>query len=196
MKAKLKENGFFRVLLKMNMLPVIILTLIITTFSAARFATSMSVEVKDGLVNMCQTVITLYDTAYQGDYHVEDQDGTVYMMKGEQVLNGDYTIVDSIKEKTGIDITIFCRDTRVITTIRTGDYVRAIGTKANDTVIDDVLKGGHPQFYTSTIVEGVQYFSYYEPLYASDGTCIGMIFLGKFPQIWEKGLKLFQYIVK
>ncbi len=179
MKAKLRKNGFFRVLLKMNMLPVIILTLIITTFSAARFATSMSVEVKDGLVNMCQTVITLYDTAYQGDYHVEDQDGTVYMMKGEQVLNGDYTIVDSIKEKTGIDITIFCRDTRVITTIRTGDYVRAIGTKANDTVIDDVLKGGHPQFYTSTIVEGVQYFSYYEPLYASDGTCIGMIFLGK-----------------
>lgn len=179
MKAKLRKNGFFRVLLKMNMLPVIILTLVITTFSAARFATSMSVEVKDGLVNMCQTVITLYDTAYQGDYHVVDQDGTVYMMKGDQVLNGDDTIVDSIKEKTGVDITIFCRDTRVITTIQTGDHVRAIGTKANDTVIEDVLKGGHPQFYTSTIVEGVQYFSYYEPLYASDGTCIGMIFLGK-----------------
>ncbi len=29
------------------------------------------------------------------------------------------------------------------------------------------------------MVEGVRYFSYYAPLYGNDGTCIGMIFLGK-----------------
>lgn len=179
MKAKLRRNGFFWVLLRMNMLPVIILTLVITAFSAARFATSMSVEVQNGLVNLCQTVVTLYDTVYKGDYHMEDKGNTVYLMKGEQVLNGDCTIVDSIKEKTGVDITIFCQDTRVITTIQKSDNVRAIGTKANNTVIEDVFKGGHPQFYSSTMVEGVKYFSYYEPLYANDGTCIGMIFIGK-----------------
>lgn len=179
MKAKLRRNGFFWVLLKMNMLPVVILTLVITTFSAARFATSMSVEAQNGLVNLSQTIVTLYDTVYKGDYHVENEGDTVTLMKGEQVLNGDCTIVDSIKEKTGVDITIFCEDTRVITTIQRSDNVRAIGTKANNTVIEDVLEGGHPQFYSSTMVEGVKYFSYYEPLYTNDGTCIGMIFVGK-----------------
>lgn len=179
MKAKLRKKSLFWVLLKMNLLPVIILTLVITTFSAVRFATSMSVEVKNGLVNLCQTVVTLYDSVYKGDYHAVNKGNTVYMMKGDHVLNGDFKIVDSVKEKTGVDITIFYQDTRVITTIQTNENVRAIGTKANDTVIEDVLVGEHPQFYASTMVEGVRYFSYYEPLYASDGTCIGMIFLGK-----------------
>lgn len=179
MKTRVRKNSFFWVLLKMNMLPVILLTLITTTFTAIRFAESINVETKNGLVNLCQTVLVLYDTVYEGDYHIVDENGAVSMMKGKHLLNGDYTIIDSVKEKTGADITIFNQDTRVITTIRTNDDVRAIGTKVNDTVIEDVLKGGQARFYASTIVEGVRYFSYYEPLYASDGSCIGMIFVGK-----------------
>lgn len=179
MKMKLRGNSFFWVLLKMNMLPLILLTLVITTFSAVRFAASMNVETKNGLVNLCHTVVTLYDTVYKGDYHIENKGNFVHMMKGEHLLDGDFSIIDSIKAKTGVDITIFYQDTRVITTIRTGNGIRATGTKANETVIEDVLKGGHPHFYSSTMVEGIRYFSYYEPLYAADGSCIGMIFLGK-----------------
>lgn len=163
----------------MNMLPIIVLTLVITTFTAFRFAASMNEEAKNGLVNLCHTVVTLYDTAYEGDYHVEYKDDTVCMMKGEHLLNDNFTIIDSVKEDTGVDITIFYQDMRVITTIQKSDGVRAIGTKANDTVVEDVLKGGSSHFYSSTMVEGVRYFSYYEPLYASDGTSIGMIFLGR-----------------
>ena len=169
-------HSFFWVLLKMNMLPLILLTLVLTIFSTVRFAASINMEAKNGLVNLCHTVVTLYDNAYEGDYHIENN---TYMMKGTHLLNGNFTIIDSIKEKTGVDITIFYQDTRVITTIQKSDGTRAIGTKANDIVVKDVLDGGHPCFYSSTMVEGVRYFSYYEPLYASDGTCIGMIFLGK-----------------
>lgn len=179
MKMNLKRNSFFRTLLKMNMLPLILLTLVITTFSAIRFAASMNIETKNGLVNMCHTVINLFDTVYEGDYHIEYDGDVVQMMKGEHILNDDFSIIDSIKEKTDIDITIFYQDTRVITTIQTDDGIRAIGTKANDTVVNDVLYNNQPHFYSSTIVEGVRYFSYYEPLYAADGSCIGMIFLGK-----------------
>lgn len=179
MKMKLRGNGFFWVLLKLNMLPIILLTLVITMFSAARFAASMNVETKNGLVNLCHTVVTLYDTVYEGDYHIEDGGNGTYMMKGDHLLDGDFSIIDSIKAKTGVDITIFNQDTRVVTTIQTSGGVRAIGTRANDTVAEDVLKGGQPHFYPSTMVEGVRYFSYYEPIYASDGTCIGMFFLGK-----------------
>lgn len=162
----------------MNMLPLILLTLVITTLSAVRFAASMNVEAKNGLVNLCHTVVTLYDTVYEGEYHIEDNGKDVRMMKGEHLLNDNFEIIDSIKEKTGVDITIFYQDMRVITTIWTNG-VRAVGTKANATVVEDVLKNGHSHFYASMMVEGIRYFSYYEPLYASDGTCIGMIFLGK-----------------
>lgn len=128
---------------------------------------------------MSHTVVTLYDAVYEGDYHAVENDGTVYLMKGNHTLNDNFAIIDSIKEETGVDITVFYEETRIITTIRTDNGERAIGTKANDTVVNDVLKGGQPHFYASTMVEGVRYFSYYEPLYDADGTCIGMIFLGK-----------------
>ena len=178
-KMNLERNSFFWVLLRMNILPLILLTLVITTFSAIRFAASMNIEAKNGLVNLCHTVINLFDTVYEGNYHIVDYGDHIQMMKGEHILNDNFSIIDSIKEKTGIDITIFYQDTRVITTIQTNDGVRAIGTKANDTVVNDVLNGNQPHFYSSTIVEGVRYFSYYEPLYAANGSCIGMIFLGK-----------------
>lgn len=176
MRRKPSGRSFFWVLLKMNMLPLILLTLVLTMFSTVQFATAINVEAKNGLMNLCHTVVTLYDNVYEGNYHIVDD---TYLMKGDHLLNDNFTIIDSIKEKTGVDITIFCQDTRVITTIQKDDGVRAIGTKANDTVVKDVLEGGLPRFYSSTLVEGIRYFSYYEPLYASDGTCIGMIFLGK-----------------
>ena len=178
-KTNLRKGSFFWALLKMNMLPLILLTLVITTFSAARFAASMNREAQNGLVDLCHTVMTLYDTVYEGDYHIDDVNGSTVMMKGEQPLNGNFEIIDSIKEQTGVDVTIFYQDTRVITTVQNNDGMRAIGTKANTTVVQDVLQGGQPHFYASTMVEGVRYFSYYEPIYASDGSCIGMFFLGK-----------------
>lgn len=178
-ETKLRGGSFFWVLLKMNMLPLILLTLVITTFSAVRFAASMNREAQNGLVDLCHTVMTLYDTVYEGDYHIDDTDGAAVMMKGEQPLNGNFEIIDSIKEQTGVDITIFYQDTRMITTIQNDEGVRAIGTKANDTVVEEVLQGGQPHFYASTLVEGVRYFSYYEPIYAADGSSIGMFFVGK-----------------
>jgi diguanylate cyclase (GGDEF)-like protein len=178
-KKILKGSSFFWALLKMNMLPLILLTLVITTFSAVRFADSLNVETKNGLVNLSHTVVTLYDTVYEGDYHAVEKDGTVHFMKGDHTLNDSFTIIDSIKAETGVDITVFYQDTRIITTIRTDNGERVIGTKANGTVVEDVLKGGQPHFYASTMVEDVRYFSYYEPLYDAKGTCIGMIFLGK-----------------
>ncbi|MDE6600915.1 MAG: diguanylate cyclase [Lachnospiraceae bacterium] len=179
MKRILKGSSFFWALLKMNMLPLILLTLVITTFSAVRFAASLNVETQNGLVNLSRTVVTLYDTVYEGEYHTVEKDGTFYLMKGDHTINGNFAIIDSIKEKTGVDISVFYQDTRVITTIRTDKGERVIGTKANDTVVQDVLRGGQPHFYASTMVEDVRYFSYYEPLYDADGACIGMIFLGK-----------------
>lgn len=179
MKKGIKGNSLLRVLLKLNILPVILLTLMITFFSAGRFAASMNEEIRNGLVDLCNTVTVMYDALYKGNYHVVERDDAAYLMKGSHQLNDDFAIIDSVKEKTGVDITFFCYDTRVLTTIKNKDGERAVGTKANDNIIESILNGDQAGFFSGTLIEGVKYFSYYAPIHASDGSCIGMIFTGK-----------------
>lgn len=179
MKKKLRGDSLSWILLRMNILPIILLTLVITSFSAISFANSMNKEAQNGLVNLCDTVITMYDAIYEGAYRVEEQDGAVYMLKGDHQLNGDFAFIDAIKKKTNVDVTFFYQDTRVITTIRDKDGDRVIGTRANPVVAREVLGGDREAFYASTEIEGERYFSYYAPLHDGDGACIGMIFLGK-----------------
>lgn len=179
MKKELKGDGLSWILLRMNIIPIIVLTLVITAFSAISFANSMNEEVKNGLVNLCNTIIAEYDIIYKGAYRAVEQDGATYMLKGEHQLNGDFTLIDSIKEKTNVDISFLYQDTRVITTVRDANGNRVIGTRVNPLVVKDVLEGDKATFYSSTVIGGERYFSYYAPLHAEDGTCIGMIFLGK-----------------
>ena len=179
MEKNLNGSGLSWILLRMNILPIILLTLVITTFSAVQFAGSMNEEVKNGLVSLCDSVITMYETMYEGDYRAVEQDGAIYMLKGDHQFNGDFAFIDSVKEKTNIDITLFYQDTRVITTIRDKEGKRVVGTRANPSVVQKVLEGDHETFFSSTDIEGDKYFSYYAPLHAEDGSCIGMIFFGR-----------------
>lgn len=179
MEKNINGGGLSWILLRMNILPIILLTLVITSFSAVKFAGAMNKEAKNGLVNLCDAVVTMYDTMYEGDYRAVEQDGDIYMLKGDHQLNGDFAFIDSVKEKTNIDITFFYQDTRVITTIRDKEGNRLIGTRANPSVVQSVLEGDVESFFSSTLIGGEKYFSYYAPLHGEDGTCIGMIFLGK-----------------
>ena len=122
MEAKSKENkrkktSLYYVLLKANIASVMVLALVIVIFSAQSFADSMHEEVKTGLVDINGTIRTLYDQVYPGDFTTVEQADGLYLLKGGKQLNGDFAIIDQIKENTGIDITITYKDTRVITTL-------------------------------------------------------------------------------
>lgn len=43
----------------------------------------------------------------------------------------------------------------------------------------DVLDKADDMFYSSVMVEDERYFAYYAPLFAEDGSCIGMIFVAQ-----------------
>ncbi|MGN0480002.1 MAG: diguanylate cyclase, partial [Lachnospiraceae bacterium] len=100
------------------------------------------------------------------------------LMKGEQVVNGQFQYLDSVKEDTGIDISIFYSDTRFLTTVQDNGK-RITGTKAHAVIISDILKGGNDKFYSNTRVGDVNYFMYYRPIYDSKGQIIGMLEVGK-----------------
>lgn len=88
----------------------------------------------------------------------------------------DYQLLDSLKNITKNEYTIFLKDERINTTI-TKDGVRQIGTKLNAEVTKKVLK---EQKVHKGEVElfGKTYMSKYEPILDSNGNAIGILFTG------------------
>ena len=110
---------------------------------------------------------------YEGDWHVEN--GALY--KGTQQLDGANTIVDSLSQICDGKVTIFNGDTRVATTVKNASGQRAVGTKASDTVIDNVIRQGK-NFVGEAMVMGTEHYAAYQPLKDSTGKTIGMLFVG------------------
>lgn len=50
--------------------------------------------------DLCNTILLMYDREHPGAFHAIEQDGAIYLLKGEDYqLNGDFSIIDSVKEK-------------------------------------------------------------------------------------------------
>jgi len=86
--------------------------------------------------------------------------------------------VDDVKNKFGVECTIFQGGTRIATTIMK-DGKRAVGTKMdNPKVIEAVLKNGEKYLNVNKIL-GRNYDTGYWPLRDADGKIAGMLFVGK-----------------
>lgn len=89
-----------------------------------------------------------------------------------------HEFVDMIKEKHGVDFTIFEGDTRASTTIKV-DGQRAVGTKLqNQEIISTVLHNSEI-FLERNNIQGTMYDTAYWPLKNGRGDTIGMYFVGK-----------------
>lgn len=179
MKNMKTQKSLFGKMLQITLIPIFLLALVIISFSAHSFASALNNEVKKGLMDLSSTILTLYDQLYPGDYQSFIQEGALYMMKGEHQINGDFSIIDTIKENTGVDITFFYHDTRVITTLYDRNGERIIGTKVNSVVTKDVLENQQAAFYPEVLIDEQNYYAYYAPLVNQDGSCVGMLFVAK-----------------
>lgn len=142
------------------------------------FTKSMYTEVEDDLHNVAVSLKTTLDILYPGDYRLEGE-MSYRLYKGDQDLTGDYALIDQIREQTGLDITLFYQDTRILTTVTDKNGQRIIGTGAPEEVIKNVLTANEARFYNNTQIYGTSYFSYYMPLCNQDGSVVGMLFVGK-----------------
>lgn len=161
-----------------NVLPLLLLGIVILLFGSHRFTQTMYSEVEVELKCVAANTVTLLNVAYPGDYKLVG-DTSYQLYKGEQDITRNYTLIDQVKEDTSLEITLFYQDTRILTTIRDYSGSRIVGTGAHDTIIADVLSTGEPHFYNNAVVNGSMYFSYYMPLFNSDGSVTGMLFVGK-----------------
>ena len=127
-------------------------------------------ELKDA----CLSTSMLMDANYPGDYRLTGDDA-LYLYKGDINITSDYAVVDSIKEATGLDITVFYKDTRILTTLTDENGSRMVGTGIASQIYKIVYEDGENAFYHNTMIFGKPYFTYYMPLVSSHGNTQGMI---------------------
>lgn len=185
-EVPMKQQGkgkLYYSMLAISVLPILLYGISIIVFSTYSFSSTINKEVASGLEDAANLCISLFDTAYPGDYQlVETQvgDQTAYSLyKGAYNITKDNTTLDKIKSATDMDVTLFYQDTRILTTITNWNNQRIIGTGAPEIVIADVLEKNQACFYDNVIINGTSYFAYYTPLINSDGTVVGMLFIGK-----------------
>lgn len=109
------------------------------------------------------------------------------IVKDKKVIGGllvgfsiDDQMVDALKQKTGLEVTLFVDNIRSASTFTMdGGTQRMVGTLEEDPVIlGTVLKSG--ETYEGAVeVFNVQYLGVYSPLLNDDGDIIGMVFVGE-----------------
>lgn len=170
-----KKRSIRFALNQLVVLPLICLGLIILAVSVPVIYEAMKMETEDGLKNLSHALLEKCNVMGEGDYNIEHG----ILTKGGIPLGKDYRVVDSIKEVSGVDATIFWGDTRMLSTIRGDDGERVNGSRASAAVVDRVLEQGLEYFSSHVEINEVSYYGYYIPMRNSDDSIVGMVFVGK-----------------
>lgn len=111
-----------------------------------------------------------FDLAVRGDYKYEND----ILTKGE-INIADSSMLYSIKREALIDASIFWEDFRVISTAENEEGVSAVGYKADEDVVNIVLREGNDYFKKKILINEREYMGFYTPLKNEDGSIVGMI---------------------
>ncbi len=180
---KSQKGKIYYTMQAISILPILLFGLLIMAFGTVSFTKAMTQEVFDHLDTSAHLFISLIDSNHPGDYILKTQeiDGqTMYSLyKGKQEITGQHDLVDNFKEDTGMDMTLFYKDTRILTTVTDWNNNRIIGTVAPEHLIAEVQDNNEVQFYDNAMINGRKYFACYHPLTNSDGLVVGMLFVGK-----------------
>lgn len=109
----------------------------------------------------------------------------LYTVYGLKVENGALVVcidlngseyVDSVKAKTGAELTLFCGDTRYNTTLINSSGERNIGTQMDGGIWQQVQ--GNNTYIGKTVIGGTNYYVNYTPMVDYSGEVVGAYFAG------------------
>lgn len=170
-----KKKSIQRTLIGLSVIPAIFIGVALMIISVHALWTGRTKEISNSLAIAANSLYNTYSLIAPGDYRLEDG----VLMKGDMVLEGDYTIVDALKESYGMEISLFYGDERRLTTITDENGNRLTGTKADSRTVEWVLKTGRKYFSRKLEINGEDYFGYYIPVLNQDKSVVGMAFAGK-----------------
>ena len=163
-------------ILSVAVLPVLLLGIVTIVITLTQVKSSLISEVKDSLSGTAATTLAAYNQ-HSGSYLRADN-GDVW--KGGYNISKSESLLDNIKEESGMDVTFFYGNERIMTSAKDGDGNRILGSPAGEIIVEKVLKGGENYFSSSVSLDGTLNYGYYIPVYqkGTDSEPIGMIFAG------------------
>ena len=163
-------------ILSVAVLPVLLLGIVTIVITLTQVKSSLISEVKDSLSGTAATTLAAYNQ-HSGSYLRADN-GDVW--KGGYNISKSESLLDNIKEESGMDVTFFYGNERIMTSAKDRDGHRILGSPAGEKIVEKVLKGGENYFSSSVSLDGTLNYGYYIPIYqkGTDSEPIGMIFAG------------------
>lgn len=165
-------------LILLVVVPVLILGLVSTFIASKKVRDGVLTQAYLGMNATTLAVREAFEQGGKGEYHLDDEG---QLWKGDELNISEATkLVDSIKDNTGYDVTVFWGNVRFLTTVMDEAGNRKIGTEAADEVTKVVLQEGKTYNSDNVDVCGKRYICYYIPIYQENTrTPVGMIFLGE-----------------
>ncbi len=163
-------------IMSVAVLPVLLLGIVTIVITLTQVKSSLISEVKDSLSGTAATTLAAYNQ-HSGSYLRADN-GDVW--KGGYNISKSESLLDNIKEESGMDVTFFYGNERIMTSAKDRDGNRILGSPAGEKIVEKVLKGGENYFSSSVSLDGTLNYGYYIPVYqkGTDSEPIGMIFAG------------------
>ena len=156
--------------------PVVLLGLLSIFFMLTTVRSSMMEEIEEGLKGTAAATLAAYDQN-TGDY-MESSNGDIW--KGSYNISRSESLVDRIRDNTGMDVTFFYGDRRIMTSAVDSNGDRILNSPAGERIVEKVLQNGEEYFSNSVSLDGVMNYGYFMPVYqnGSDDEIIGMVFVG------------------
>lgn len=163
-------------LLATALVPLTILGLVIIALVTVSMQKNTIRQVEQSLKGTAVATLSAYDQN-SGDY-LEADNGAIW--KGNYNISNSDKLLDTIKERSGMEVTFIYGTRRIMTSAVDENGDRILGSPVGDKVKEEVLDKGHSYFSENVSMNGVICYGYYEPVF-QDGdntTPIGMVFAG------------------
>lgn len=191
-KREFRGNGLGDKMLALAVLPILVLGIVLMVVSMQTFSDKMEGHVRKEMTQQTKLILKILDENYPGEFSLnKDVKGNYHIYKGGKDITKDTEFIDNMKEIMGVEVTLFCQDVRLQTTLRDSKGRLFINTAVSSVITKDVLKKKKAHFYRSTINVGDErYFAYYEPIFLEDGTCFGMVGVCRKATDIEKNIRM------
>ena len=162
-------------MLILAIIPVLIMGIVAILISNTVVKNKLLDDAQQKLKATANAVLAAYDQN-AGDYFVN---ATGDVWKGAYNVSLSTPFIDDIAAKTGIEVTFFYNDKRLVTSLKDADGKRILGSTAGDFLVENVLQDGNEVFTNRVLVDGTFYFGYYVPVHQNNSDeIIGMVFAG------------------
>lgn len=149
-------------ILTLSIAPIVITSIFSLLISQMQFSKGLYQEIEEGLRMVAISASNLYSTQGYGDYALKE-DGNVWRGMNFNVSDSG-VLLDSLKEKTGIDIIFYFGDEPIVTSMKDKEENRLAHFVNIDQITARVNENGEEIFAEKVDIEGRQYHAYAIPI--------------------------------